>query len=100
MMANWWSCSGVLSTFAPRSSIRVRLSFSAGRNLAMAGRSIWGRVLSTKRAVAISAPVLPAETAAWALPSFTCWMATRMDECFLFFRAYCGASSMPTTSLA
>jgi len=43
----------------------------AGRAVQMAGRSTPGRVLSTKRAVAIRAPVLPALTQAWALPSFT-----------------------------
>ncbi len=36
---------------------------------AMAGRDMPGMVFSTKRAMAISAPVLPAETAAWASPS-------------------------------
>jgi hypothetical protein len=30
-------------------------------------------------------PVLPADTAAWAAPSLTCWIATRMEESF--FRA-------------
>ena len=66
----------------------------------MAGRSMPGRVLSTKRAVAISAPVLPADTAACASPAFTCSMATRMDESFLFFSADCGASSISTTCVA
>jgi hypothetical protein len=47
--------------------------------------------------VAISAPVLPAETAACALPSLTWLMAMRMDESFLFFRADWGASSISTT---
>ena len=52
----------------------------------MAGRSMPGMVLRTKRAVAMSAPVLPAETAACALPSLTWLMAMRMEESFLFFQ--------------
>ena len=68
------------STFAPKSRARVRCSLSEGRNLAMAGRSMPGMVLRTKRAVAIRAPVLPADTAACALPSLTWLMAMRMEE--------------------
>ena len=56
-----------------------------------------GKVFSTKRAVAISAPVLPALTQALASPDLTKLMATRMDESFLFFRALWGDSSINTT---
>ena len=41
---------------------------SVGHMAAMAGREMPGSVFSTKRAMAISAPVLPAETAASASP--------------------------------
>ena len=49
----------------------------------MAGRSIPGNVFKTKRAVAMSAPVLPALTQALARPSLTKLIATRMEESFL-----------------
>ena len=98
--ANCSSWAAEQSTLAPKSSIRARPPPLEGINLAIAGRSMPGRVLSTKRAVAMRAPVLPADTAACAAPSFTWLMATRMEEFFLFFKADCGASSMPTTSLA
>ena len=65
MTANWTSCSGVQLTFAPRSSTVVSPCF-VGSWEAIAGRSMPGSVLSTKRAMAISAPVLPAETQACA----------------------------------
>jgi len=48
----------------------------------IAGRSISGNVLSTKREIAINAPVLPALTQACALPSLTRLIATRIDESF------------------
>ena len=54
----------------------------------------------TNLAVAISAPVFPAETAACARPSLTKLIDTRIDESFLFFSASCGDSSIPTTSEA
>ena len=57
-------------------------------------------VLRTKREIAMRAPVLPAEIAAWASPLFTKSTATRMDESFLPRNALATASSMPTTSLA
>ena len=63
----------------------------------IAGRSMPGRVLSTKRAVAISAPVLPALTQASASPPLTRSMATRIEESFLPRSAVAGDSSMPTT---
>ena len=45
---------------------------------AMAGRSMPGMVLRTSLAMAISAPVLPAETAASASPFFTASIASHM----------------------
>jgi hypothetical protein len=49
----------------------------------MAGRSMPAMVLSTKREIAMSAPVLPALTQACASPAFTRFTATRIDESFL-----------------
>ena len=46
----------------------------------MAGRSMPGRVRSTNLAIAISAPVLPAETTPAASPVCTASMARRMLE--------------------
>ena len=57
-----------------------------------------GKVLSTKREMAIKAPVLPAETTACAEPSLTRSIATRMDESFFARIATTGDSSMATTS--
>src|SRR3990170_5673959 len=57
-------------------------------------------VFSTYRAVAISAPVLPALTQASASPLLTRLMLTRIEESFLPRSADCGCSSMPTTSVA
>src|SRR6185312_3689429 len=50
--------------------------------------------------MAIRAPVLPADTAACAVPSFTCAIATRIDESFFRRSATSIESSMPTTSVA
>ena len=59
-----------------------------------------GSVFSTNREVAISAPVLPALTQAWASPLLTRLRATRIEEFFLPRNAMAGDSSMLTTSLA
>ena len=97
--ANCTRCSGVQLTLAPRSSTVVS-PFFVGSCDAIAGRSIPGSVLSTKRAMAISAPVLPAETQACALPSLTRLIATLIDESFFFRSASAGGSSIVTTSVA
>ena len=55
-------------------------------------------VLRTNLEIAIKAPVLPAETAAWASPDLTRSIATRIEESFLPRIALAGASAMPTTS--
>jgi len=49
----------------------------------MAGRSTPGIIFSTKCAVAISAPVLPALTHADAAPDLTRSSALRIEESFL-----------------
>ena len=74
--------------------------FFAGSCDAIAGRSMPGRVFSTNLAIAISAPVFPAETQACAAPALTRLIATRIDESFLRRSASAGGSSMSTTSLA
>ena len=68
--------------------------------VAMAGRSMPSSVLRRYRAMAIRAPVLPADTAADAAPSLTCWMATRIEESFFLRKATSTGSSMATTSVA
>ncbi len=97
--ANCTSCSGVQFTFAPRSSI-VTTPFFVGSCAAIAGRSMPGSVFSTKRAMPISAPVLPADTHPCATPSLTRLIATRIDESFLRRSASAGGSSISITSLA
>ena len=57
-------------------------------------------VFSTKRAIAISAPVLPALTQASARPSLTRLIATRIEELRLVRIAIAGASSLSTISSA
>ena len=49
-----------------------------GNSVAIAGRSMPGRVFSTNLAIAISAPVLPADTTPSARPSATASIASRM----------------------
>ena len=81
MTANWNRCSPVHSEFAPRSSMCV-CPWRARIREMIAGRSMPSIVFSTKRPVAISAPVLPALTHACASPDFTRSMATRIEESF------------------
>ena len=97
MTANWTSCSAVQLTFAPRSSAVVT-PLRVGSCDAIAGRSMPGSVFSTNRAIAISAPVLPADTHACAAPSLTRFTATRIDESFFRRSASAGGSSIATTS--
>ena len=59
-----------------------------------------GNVFRTKREIAISAPVFPAETAALATPSLTRSAITRIEESFFVRRALAIASCISTTSLA
>ena len=66
---------------------------------AMAGRSICAIVFRQTLAVAISAPVLPAETAASAFPSFTACTARHMEDLPRPMRmAWLGFSSMAMAS--
>ena len=97
--ANCTSCSGEQLTLAPRSST-VTTPSRVGSCPAIAGRSMPGSVFSTKREIAISAPVLPAETHACATSSLTRLIATRIDESFFLRNASAGGSCISTTSLA
>ena len=54
--------------------------FSVGQIAAIAGRSILAMVRRQNFAIAISAPVLPAETATSASPVFTASIARHMVE--------------------
>ena len=98
--ANCTSCSGEQLTFAPRSSTVTTPPSRVGSCAAIAGRSMPGSVFSTKREIAISAPVLPAEMQACATSSLTRLIATRIDESFFFRSASAGGSCISTTSLA
>jgi hypothetical protein len=93
------SCSTEQLTLAPRSST-VTVPVRVGICPAIAGRSIPGSVFSTNRDIAISAPVLPADTQACAVSSFTRLIATRIDESFFRRNASAGGSSISTTSVA
>ena len=95
--ANWTSCCDVQFTLAPRSSI-VTTPVRVGSCDAIAGRSMPGSVFRTKRAMLISAPVLPAETQPCASPSLTRLIATRIELSFLRRSASAGGSSIATTS--
>ena len=85
------------SVLAPRSSI-TDSDFSVGSTAARAGRSMPGMVRSENSDIAIRAPVLPAETAALALPCFTASMAMPIDVVRARRRAWLGLSLMATTS--
>ena len=64
---------------APRSST-IDSPRRVGHRAAIAGRSMPGMVLRLNLAIAISAPVLPAETAASASPFLTASIASHMDD--------------------
>ena len=96
MTANCKRCSAFGSTFAP-ASIRIVNLRRFGRTAAIAGRSTPGRTPMTNIAIAIAAPVLPAEMKAEALPSLTSSAATRKDESRLRRSACDGLSAIPTT---
>ena len=67
---------------------------TVGQMAAIAGRSISVIGRSTSRAMAMSAPVLPAETAAWACPFCTASSASHIDEPLPRRNAWLGLSSM------
>src|SRR3546814_5990848 len=80
MTANWIKLLASQSVLAPRSSITTSLSPSVGSSAASAGRSIPGIVRSASFAIAIKAPVLPADTAPPASPRFTASIASPIER--------------------
>jgi hypothetical protein len=64
---------------APRSST-IERPLRVGQMAAMAGRSIPAMVRRSILAIAINAPVLPAETATSASPFFTASTASHMED--------------------
>ncbi len=76
------------------------LSPSVGSGAASAGRSMPGSVRSASFAIAISAPVLPADTAAPARPCFTRSIATPIDVVLARRIAWLGFSLEPIWSAA
>ena len=79
MTANCASMRGEQSTLAPTSTTTTGVPLRrSGNTPASAGRSTPGTTPCTILAVAMTAPVLPAETKPWATPSRTSREATRM----------------------
>ena len=72
---------------------------SVGQSAAIAGRSMPGMVLQLNLAIAISAPVLPADTATSASPFLTASMASHIDDFQRPLRsAWLGLSSIRTAT--
>ena len=92
MMANSTKLRSSHWILAPRSSI-THSDSSVGRTVAIAGRVIPGNVLRASFAMAIKAPVLPAETKPAASPRLTASMASPMEEPRPLRRAADGLSS-------
>ncbi len=97
--ANCTRYAGRTSVFAPV-SIRSTSPPSEGRTAPMAGRSIPAIRPRCSRAATIVAPLLPAETAALAVPSFTARRATLIEAAGLRRTACAGCSSIVTSSAA
>ena len=76
-MSTRWAASAPI--VAPTSST-IDSPRVVGQIAAIAGRSIWAMVLRQTLDMAISAPVLPADTQASASPSRTAWTAIHMDD--------------------
>ena len=87
------------STLAPTSSMTA-LPLRVGKAEASAGRSTPGNMPCTILAVAMTAPVLPAETTHCASPVFTRREATRMELSFLARTALPALSSIVICSEA
>ena len=72
---------------------------SVGHSAAIAGRSMPGSIRRLNLAIAISAPVLPADTATSASPFLTASMASHIDDFQRPLRsAWLGLSSMRTAT--
>ena len=100
MTANCASMRGEQSTLAPTSTTTTGVPLRVGKADARAGRSTPGSMPCTILAVAITAPVFPAETKPSATPSRTSRAATRMELSRLLRTAFAALSSMVTCSLA
>ena len=85
---------------APTSTITTGVPLRVGKAEASAGRSTPGTMPCTILAVAMTAPVLPADTNPCASPSRTSREATRMELSRLERTALAALSSMVTRSLA
>ena len=88
------------STFAPTSSITAGLPFTVGKTDASAGRPTPRTIPLTVFDIAITAPVLPADTTPFAVPSCIKRHATRIELSFFVRNAFPALSSIVTTSLA
>src|SRR5215203_6574851 len=92
------SCSASAPIEAPRSST-TQVPVIVGQSAAIAGRSIPGSILRLNLAIAISAPVLPADTATSASPFLTASMASHIDDFQRPLRsAWLGLSSIRTAT--
>ena len=92
---------GEQSTLAPTSITTTGEPLTTvGKTPASAGRSTPGTTPCTILAVAIRAPVLPAETNPWATPSRTSRDATRMELSRFVRTALAALSSMVIRSRA
>src|SRR5579885_1415904 len=100
MTANCASIRGEQSTLAPTSMTTTGWPASVGKTPARAGRSTPCTTPCTILAVAMTAPVLPAETRPWAAPSRTSREPTRSELSRLLRTARAALSSMVTCSLA
>ena len=100
MTANCSRLCALQSTLAPTSSRVETEPVAVGIMATRAGRSTPGKPPSTILAVAIAAPVLPAEMNAEASPLRTSRNPTRMVESRLVRTACTALSSMEITSLA
>ena len=77
----------------------MQVPFSVGQSAAIAGRSMPGSILRLNLAIAISAPVLPADTATSASPFLTASMASHIDDFQRPLRsAWLGLSSIRTAT--
>ena len=77
----------------------MQVPLSVGQSAAIAGRSMPGSILRLNFAIAISAPVLPADTATSASPFLTASMASHIDDFQRPLRsAWLGLSSIRTAT--
>ena len=100
MTANCASILASQSTLAPTSTSTTGVPSIVGNMPSSAGRSTPGTTPCTILAVAMMAPVFPAETNPWAHPSRTSREATRIELSRFDRTALAALSSMVTRSLA